>query len=115
MTTRRDFLGLIAVTPVVASFGGEGWASGGWASGRIGFVGEAASDFPMALEQIRNMTSDLVIDSRISIAEHIAHAESSEDGGFLVPDEIVPEVKLRLFPIPNRLYGAYINEDGDAV
>lgn len=114
MTTRRDFLGLVAIAPVVASFGGEGWATGGWASGSIGVVGESAHDFPMSLEQISNMTTELVVDSKMTIAELIARP-SDEQGGILIPEEFHTDIGLLLAPIPNRLYGAYINEDGDAV
>lgn len=40
---------------------------------------------------------------------------SGADGGIVVPECLVPELKLRLAGTPNGLYGAYINEDGDAV
>ena len=104
MTTRRTFLGLLAVgsivAPVIAKTGAPQLANGGFFSSEmltgIGLVGEHAESFPLSPSQSRALKLEL---------EAPLHHRG-------LPD--LPDTEA-FWEVPNRLFGARINEEGEAI
>lgn len=119
MTTRRGFLGLIAAAPVVmpevvTQIGAEMIASK-FASG--GFVHGAAKLETLSL----NVEWDKPDPDSIARLRQLMRAPTlwSEEAAPITPLQPRHVRRLRelqaLGPVPNRLYGATINQQGEAI
>jgi|SRR6185369_366776 len=105
MATRRQFLSLLAATPiaapVAAKAGAMEIANGGFMSGEVqlvlGVAGERCQSFPLSPAQSRAFEPVLT-----------ARPSGNQVLSALLRAEMPWEV-------PNRLCGASINEDGEAV
>jgi hypothetical protein len=106
MPTRRSFLTLLAAAPVIApvaarSMAAPRYAVGGWISGEAflhPLVGEAcSSETLLTQEQFRAFSAALDKPSQPHSGLRALMRSASP------------------WDVPNRLHGAYINDDGDAV
>lgn len=107
MTSRREFFGLLAAAPIAVPVIAKEMASAvsgpKYAKG-LSFVDELHYWRPLRL----NPRDCVPLDGRqYSVAEW-----TTQDGSKILT---IGDVKLPLSTIPNRLYGAQINADGEAV
>ena len=104
MTTRRTFLGVLTVAPIaapaIARAGMAEVANGGFISGEalhaFGIVGEHCESFPLSASQSRAFEVALTARPHNQELSTLLHMEAP-------------------WRVPNRLYGTWVNEDGEAV
>lgn len=109
MTSRRDFLGILAAAPVAVpaalSSPQPRYASGGiLRESSWGVVGEACHGSPFSPSKVRTLTID------VDTKDLVARLSGLQRQMLLSQGMMVDQGG-----IPNRLLGTYINENGEAV
>lgn len=101
MTSRRKFLGLLAAAPVVGPEMAKAAVESSYASTLASSSSFTKEMYGLPKPYLRGVTSDL---GPLNLGWQ-GIALNPRDG--VGPFEIIN--------VPNRLYGSYVNEDGDAV